>query len=244
MKFTLLSILVFSNCLRSCTAIANTEIENQTNALSTTIQNIFVDKEVQIYDYNDQLKSVIVDSKEVFFSLHDGRYIFGGFVYDTERQIDIVEEQKSKQRLIILNNQPKSLFVSYPSTIEAKHEVTVFTDIDCPYCRKLHNSISDLNNLGVSVNYVMLPRAGMTSASYAKTLAALCSSNPSETVTLAMQNQNTPLNPCDTSKLNQHISLADTLKINATPTILLPNGQLQLGAVSPQQLMKILNEAK
>ena len=112
---------------------------------------------------------------------------FGGVVYDTQRKVDIVEEQNARPKSALINAQPDSLFVRYQSLPQSfnasKYKITVFTDTDCPFCRQLHNSIDILNERDVTVNYVMLPRSGRDSVSYAKTQNALCSDSPSASIT-------------------------------------------------------------
>ena len=44
--------------------------------------------------------------------------------------------------------------------------VTVFTDIDCTYCRQFHKTVPELQKRGLQVRYLMFPRAGLQSESY------------------------------------------------------------------------------
>jgi thiol:disulfide interchange protein DsbC len=203
------------------------------------LQSIFGDQEFTVEYYDDQLKHISVGSEHLFVS-HDGRYVFAGPVYDTDRNVDIVEERQKLSRQFLLKSKPANFFVQYPSNTTEKYSLTVFTAINCPYCRKLHNSIPELNQSGVSVNYVMLPRGAINSAPYAQTLSALCSGDPSKTVTQAMMNHSLETKKCDSKQLEQHISLARELKVNSTPTFVLPNGALQIGYVDTDRLLALL----
>lgn len=214
------------------------ESDNQLK-LKSKLQSIFGDKTIEINDYDDQLKRVNVDSGH-FFVTHDGRYVFAGKVYDTVRNVDISAEQETVIRQNVLSGKPKELFVQYPSTVKEKYSLTVFTAINCPYCRKLHDAMASLNQKGISVNYVMMPRGDVNSAPYAKTLSALCSNDPAASITQAMQNHEPKTISCDSSQLRKHIALARELKVNSTPTFVLPNGELQVGYVSPDRLLKLL----
>lgn len=214
------------------------ESDNQ-RKLKNTLKNVFGDNAIEINDHDDQLKRVSVDSGDFFIS-HDGRYIFAGKVFDTVRNVDITAELETVTRQNFIRNKPKELFVQYPSTVKEKYNVTVFTDINCAYCRKLHDTMSVLNQKGISVNYVMMPRGDANSAPYAKTLSALCSDDPAASITQAMQNHDPEVVSCDSSQLEQHIELARALKVNSTPTFVLPNGELQVGYVSPDRLLKLL----
>lgn len=216
--------------------------DSVSQTLKTQIESIFSDQRIEINDYDRQLKEIVVNS-EILFVSHDGRYVFGGPIYDTERRVDIVAEREAGSRQALLSSQPQDLFVRYPSTVAQQYQLTVVTDIDCPYCRKLHRAIGDLNSQGVSVNYLMLPRSGVDSASYFKTLNALCSVDPAANITRAMNNKalTETLAECDASQLRQQMQLARDMKINSTPTFILPDGKLQVGLLSETRLMALLD---
>jgi thiol:disulfide interchange protein DsbC len=208
--------------------------------VQTKIQSVFGDKPAVVTEYDNHLKKVVVNGTKVYFATHDGRYLFGGPIIDTEQRKNIVSLQENQLRKTYLSSLPEEVFVSYPSSTENKHKITVITDIDCPYCRKFHGHMKSLNQRGVSVNYVMLPRSGVGSASHVKTVAALCSDNPADSITNAMQNENLAPHECESNVMNQHLDIVRDLKITSTPTIILPNGQLKLGLVSPDQLLALI----
>lgn len=207
--------------------------------IQSSIKSVLGNRPVVINDYDDQLKEVMVDSK-VYFATHDGRYLFAGSILDTQNKTDIVAAKEDQLRDAYLSSLPQDVFVSYPSSSSSKYQVTVFTDIDCSYCRKMHNYMPSFNQQGISVNYVMLPRAGVGSSSHKKTISALCSSNPADSITSAMQNKpTTPLN-CKPNVVGKHMEIARHLKIRSTPTIVLPSGKIKLGLTSPEQLIALL----
>ena len=207
--------------------------------VQSKIQSALGGRPIVINDYDDQLKEVVVDSN-VYFTTHDGRYLFTGPILDTERRLDIVAAKEDNLRHTYLSSLPQDVFVSYPSSGPSKYKVTVFTDIDCTFCRKMHNDMPSFNQQGISVNYVMLPRAGVGSASHKKTISALCSANPAEAITNAMQNKAPAPLSCELNQMSKHMEIARNLKIRSTPTIVLPGGQIKLGLTSPNQLLELL----
>ena len=239
MKQSLLLFFIVTGFGLSLGNASGVYAQQPSETLEQKLSSIFGSKKFEVNDYDDQLKQVSSGSTSYFIS-HDGRYVFAGPVYDTQRKVDIVLEQDNNIRKFLLNEASQDLFVSYPSTVDDKHKITVITDIDCPYCRKLHNSMDTLNQHGISVNYVMLPRAGRNSASYKKTLHALCSKNPAETITQAMRNQDPAIANCEPTQLDQQMKLARDLKISSTPSIVLPSGELKVGLLNPDQLLGLL----
>lgn len=227
--------LVLTSLIFCCAVFQNV----LANEVDVTLQKAFGDKPLEITVHDKFLLKVAVDSS-AYFSTHDGRYVFSGQIYDTQRNVDILVVAGNELRKDYLSEQPEGSFVSYPSIGVERHTVTVFTAIDCPYCRKLHNYIEDLNRAGVSVNYVMVPRGDLESSSYNKTLSALCSDAPAKTITLAMQGEVIPNADCDNTMLPNQIVIARTLKISSTPTIVLPDGELKAGLITPDELAMLL----
>ena len=255
MKIFLIYFLLLTNLglVKANSSEANAEAKDEStldlNATKNSVefnsklQAVFGGQKITVEHYDEQLKSISVGSGDYFVS-HDGRYLFAGPIYDTDKNIDIVEDRQRQRRQSLLKEKSPQLFVQYPSTTKEKVILTVFTAINCPYCRKLHNSIAELNQNGISVNYVMLPRGDVNSAPYAQTLSALCSGDPSKTVTRAMMNHSIEPKDCNSKQLIEHIKLARELKVNSTPTFVLPDGALQVGYVNTDRLLALLERSE
>lgn len=204
------------------------------------LQQYFGSEPIEVTPYDKYLKEITVGTKTYFASL-DGRYIFTGPIFDTQSRQDIVEVRTKAMRHKMLAKLPLDSTLTYPATTEEKHSITVFTDIDCGYCRKFHSQIEAFNTLGISVRYVMLPRAGINSRSFDKAVSALCSETPNSTMNLAMQGNDIATKKCSNT-INQQMHLAKQLNITATPTILLPDGSLTAGYITADQLMALLKK--
>lgn len=211
--------------------------------LEKRLAALFEHSQISIDEYDSVLKRVtIAGSVSSYFVTHDGQYLFAGPIYNTVDKRDIVAASESLGRKAIMNAVPEDMFVSYPSTQTDASLITVITDIDCPYCREFHTQIPELNEQGVSVNYLMLPRAGLGSASYKKTLNALCSDDVPQAITLAMQNEFVPDKSCSPDRLNQHIAAAKRLKVSATPGMVFPNGDIRFGFLKPVEIQQLIAE--
>lgn len=223
-----------SNLAQSQTKIiVEPSIKNKIIALLQT------KKDLKITQYDSQLIEIHLGTKTLFAS-SDGKYIFAGAIIDTHSKTNIVELKEKQNRKFKLDNLSKNMQLKFPSTTEEQHLITLFTDIDCGYCRQFHKQIPEINDKGISVNYIMLPRAGLNSPSFDKTNSVLCSDNPQHNMTLAMNNQFSTNNPCKSS-LKQQLALASEFGINSTPTIILPDGSITPGYLTSEQLTQILN---
>ena len=119
--------------------------------------------------------------------------------------------------------------------------MTVFTDVDCGYCRKFHNEIDQYNNLGISIKYLAFPRAGIDSESYTKMVSAWCSDQADLSITLLKDNKSIPSNSCENSVAEQ-FELGRTLGITGTPALITQSGKLLPGYVPAQELLMLLQK--
>jgi thiol:disulfide interchange protein DsbC len=121
--------------------------------------------------------------------------------------------------------------------------VTVFTDIDCPYCRKMHSQIAEYNTRGIAVRYAFFPRSGLNTPSFDKAVSVWCSANRREAFTRAKQGQAVPARHCD-NPVAREFQLGLELGIHGTPMIILPNGDIWPGYATPDDLLSILQQSE
>jgi thiol:disulfide interchange protein DsbC len=122
---------------------------------------------------------------------------------------------------------------------QVKHRVTVFTDIDCQYCRRLHQEMAELNGMGIEVRYLLFPRAGVGSKSYDKAVTVWCSANRQQALTDSKAGKNLPNKTCD-NPVDKHMALVEKLGITGTPTMVLEDGSMIPGYVPAARLLAAL----
>ena len=119
-----------------------------------------------------------------------------------------------------------------------KGTVTVFTDVDCFYCQKLHKEVPELNRLGIKVRYLAYPRAGLDSESYRKIATAWCAENPQDAITRLKARESLPENVCSQNPVAAHFQLGQQVGVTGTPALLLDDGTLVSGYMPAQQLVE------
>ncbi len=119
-------------------------------------------------------------------------------------------------------------------------EVTVFTDITCGYCRKMHAQISEYNDLGISVRYMAYPRGGLNSKSSNDLGVIWCDADPAKAMTTAKTSGKVTGQACATSPVEQHYKMGLSFGVNSTPALVLPNGSLMPGYKPPASLLELL----
>jgi thiol:disulfide interchange protein DsbC len=175
---------------------------------------------------------------EIFYVSNDGRYLFNGSVIDLKDGKNLTEDKRDQGRLKLISGiDEKSMLIFSPK--EVKHRITVFTDIDCQYCRRLHQEMAEMNKLGIEVRYLFFPRAGVGSKSYDKAVTVWCSANRQQALTDAKSGKNLPNKKCD-NPIEKHMALVEKFGITGTPTMILEDGSVIPGYVPAARLAAAL----
>ncbi|MDX1347353.1 MAG: DsbC family protein [Thiomicrorhabdus chilensis] len=175
----------------------------------------------------------------VIYMTADGQYVFNGSLINLETRENLTDTAKSEARKQAMSKVSIDSMIVYPAKGDEKHHITVFTDIDCPYCHKMHKEIPALNEAGITVRYLSYPRAGMGSPSYKKAVSVWCSDKPEEQMNLAMKGQAIEPKSCK-NPVAEHMQQAQVFGVNGTPNIILDNGAMLPGYVPAKEVIKIL----
>ncbi len=171
----------------------------------------------------------------------DGKYFLDGDLVDIERGESLTENSRKNLRLKALDELGESKMIVFPAKDE-KHVVTVFTDIDCGYCRKLHREMADYNKQGITIRYLFYPRSGPNTPSFAKAKNVWCSNDRNGAMTDAKQGEELPDKGCVNPVL-EHYRAGQKLGVRGTPALILDDGSMQPGYVPAAQLAQQFAQA-
>ena len=186
---------------------------------------------------------VDIGDLQPIYASEDGNFFLYGELYSIQggSLLNTTKQEISLNRRAILDSAlSEEDFITFTAEDE-RYVVTVFTDVDCGYCRKFHGEIDDYNALGITVNYVAFPRSGLESESYNKIVGAWCSSNPKESLTALKQGLDPELLLCQDHPVEEHFMLGQRIGITGTPAIISSSGDLLPGYLPPMELLKRLN---
>jgi thiol:disulfide interchange protein DsbC len=186
------------------------------------------------------LYEVMVGPQLVYVSA-DGRYLIQGDITDLKTRKSITEPRRRKAVADAVNALGEDKMIIFGND-KAKYTVSVFTDIDCSYCRKLHSHIDQYIADGIRVRYLFFPRAGLSSNSYRKAVSVWCADDRRKALTDAKLGKSVPPRTCD-NPVKQEYELGETLGIDGTPALVMPDGELVPGYLPPARLAAYL-EAK
>lgn len=184
---------------------------------------------------------VFLPAGQVLHFAPDGKHFYTGDLYGvTDELVNLTEKGRSDDRKVLIDELDESQMVIFsPPEDRVKATVTVFTDIDCVFCRKLHKEVPELNRLGVAVRYLAYPRSGVGSPSYDKLVSAWCSDNPKMALTRAKSGVDIPVATCDNPVAAQ-FELGGQLGINSTPSLIFDDGTLSRGFMPAAELAATL----
>jgi len=165
----------------------------------------------------------------------DGHYLLQGDLIDLDLQVNLSEQTRSSSRRELVSALTDDEAIMF-SPAEVKHAVTVFTDVDCTYCRKLHSEIDEYLSHGIAVRYVLYPRNGPASRAWSTSEDVLCSRDRGQALTAAKLDREFQTSKCDASILTRHYTLGQDIGLNGTPAIVLEDGTLIGGYLPPAAL--------
>lgn len=179
---------------------------------------------------------------QIFYVTADGSHLLNGELFSIKDRINLTERSRGESRLDAINGLNQNEMIQYPAKGEEKHVITVFTDIDCGYCRRMHRGMKEMNELGITVRYMAFARSAPGSASYNKLVGVWCSKDRNDAMDKAKL-QGEVSNPlCENNPVAKHMEIGQGLGVRGTPAILLQNGVLLPGYLPPQQLLEELNK--
>ena len=168
----------------------------------------------------------------------DGSFFIYGDIYkiNINSISNITEKSVAERRKLILQNIPSEELISFKSSNE-QFSVIVFTDVDCGYCRKLHNQIDEYNSLGISINYAAFPRSGIGTSAFTKMVGAWCSDNPKDSMTKLKNNLTLDISFCENQPVSKQYIIGKKLGVDGTPSVFSMDGEMFPGYIEPEELL-------
>lgn len=176
----------------------------------------------------------------VFYMSADGEYLVRGNILCLADQVNLTEQSVARARLAVLDELDESTMVVFEPE-EVEHTVTVFTDVDCTYCRQFQREMPGYLERGIRVRYLAFPRAGPDSPGYDKAVAVWCSEDQQAAMTRAMAGEQVEAEPCE-HPVREHLNLVQQLQLRGTPAIFTESGQQVGGYLSPENLDRQLEQ--
>ncbi|MDB9975259.1 DsbC family protein [Candidatus Thioglobus sp.] len=179
---------------------------------------------------------------EVLYISLDGRYVIQGAVTDIELMANLSTKRINSEKIKILNSIDENNKIVFKAENE-QYILHVFTDVDCPYCAKLHSNMQAMNSLGITVKYLAAPIEQLHPNAQSAMEKIWCA----EEKAIAMHNYKTnrylPNSPDCINPVEDQLAISKQLGVNGTPSIFLENGSNIPGYQEPNQLLNSILQA-
>jgi len=242
-----LATRLFASLLLLAAASAQAQDGEPPAALMDKLRQSLVEassNQLQIVDVKDtplpDIYEVELNTGELLYTDASGDYLFAGDMYQTTPAglVNLSSSTRQKRAVAKIDAIPEHEMIIF-SPGETRATITVFTDVDCTYCRALHRDLEQLLEMGIEVRYIAYPRGGEQATSYDKMISVWCSDDRQKSLTQAKNGQNLPSRDCDTPVL-AHYALGNELGISGTPAIVFPDGRLIPGYLDAETLASLL----
>ena len=226
------NLMVASACAAVVDEVNAGIVEEKVRTLAPNAKTIAV-SETPI----DGLLQVQINS-DIVYVTGDGQYLVQGEIMDIDTRVNITDQAKSGIRVNLLEDLKQDEQISF-SPVEPKYDLLVFTDLDCGYCRKLHNQMEEYNEEGIAIHYLAFPRAGIGSASYDKFVSVWCADDQQAALTLAKNGDDPEPQKCPNPIADQY-ELGREIGVTGTPALVTTDGTLIPGYMPPAKLRERL----
>jgi len=185
----------------------------------------------------------IISEGQVYYVDSTASFLFDGSLVDLKNRNNLTEQSMLAQNLRYIDAIGEDNMLIYKNAETApKRSMSVFTDLGCPFCQRLHSELDILLDAGVSIRYLLYPRDGLNTQAHKNLENVWCANDPHAALTAAKSGQLAPVESCD-NPIEQHVALARQLGITATPMIYLDDGQRINGYLDAQTLLEVFNES-
>jgi thiol:disulfide interchange protein DsbC len=186
----------------------------------------------------------VTDGANISYVTADAKYAILGDLLEIDTNANVSEARRRAIRARMIDVIPENEMLVFSPKDPPKYTITVFTDIDCGYCRRLHSQIAEYNRLGIRVRYMFFPRSGPDTDSWHKAESVWCASNRNDALTRAKNGENIKSPKCPTDIVKRDYELGEKLNVTGTPAIFLASGEMLPGYAPPGELLHYLKTGK
>lgn len=188
------------------------------------------------------LYAVQMENGPLVYATANGKYFVLGDLYEVQAKdfVNLRERARSGERAKELAAVKLNDMIIFKAKGPTKAVVSVFTDVDCGYCQKLHKEVPQLNQMGIEVRYLAYPRAGVGSETYQKLVTAWCSKDRQGTLTRYKNQEHVPVATCENNAVGAEFALGGRIGVTGTPALITASGELIPGYMPAAELAQRL----
>ncbi len=185
----------------------------------------------------DGVLEVVFGGSRIIYSDTAGEHIFNGHLFDVTAHRDLTDERLEEVTRIDVRQLPLADAFNMVRG-SGKHEIYLFEDPDCPYCRKLEGELPKVDD--VTLHVFLYPLTSIHPHAYEHALGIWCSKDRAKAwADKMLKGIDPPPAKCD-NPLDRNLALGEKLHIDGTPTLILANGRPHSGTLTAEELDRLL----
>jgi len=233
------AIILIASALSLSIGAVNADENAVRQAIIKSIPSVKIDS-IKPSEINGVYEVIV--GANIFYVSDNGKYLLQGRLIDVETRTDLTEAKLGNIRLQAIEKIGQDNMIVFKPKL-SKYKVSIFTDIDCGYCRKLHSEIDQYMAQGITIQYLFYPRAGKGSDSYNKAVSVWCAKDRNAALTAAKKDQVVEAKTCE-NPVDEHMKLAEAFEVRGTPMIITEKGNIYPGYLPAKQLVEALESEK
>jgi thiol:disulfide interchange protein DsbC len=187
------------------------------------------------------LYEVMLDDNLVYTD-QSAAYLFVGSMYDTATKQNLTEARSRKLNRVAVDKLPYELAFKRVKG-DGSRKLVIFSDADCPFCHRLETEIKGLDN--VTIYTFLFPIDQLHPNAAKKSKQIWCSADKAKAWDTFFASGKVPENNGDCGDpVAKTQALGQSLRINATPTLIFADGTMVPGALPLPQIEKEMASAE
>ncbi len=188
----------------------------------------------------------VIAAGQMLYVSTDGKYAMHGDVLDLQSKRNLGDDAWARFRKAELARVPASERIVFAPP-NPKYTISVFTDVNCGFCRALHEHVAAFNKEGIAVEYLAWPREGLVTTAgrptptYTEMVSVWCAKDRKAAFTAAKEGH-APAPATCANPVKDQFNLGVKLGVSGTPAIYGPDGRMLGGYVTPDQLLQALKQ--
>lgn len=180
---------------------------------------------------------------KIYYVDETASHLIDGDVIRLSDRVNLTDARMGAVQMGLINEMDEKDMLIFEPPYESNRSITVFTDVSCGFCRRLHAEIDTLLSQGVRVRYVLFPRSGLWSQGHKDLESVWCADNPQEAMTIAKAGGYVPPSTCD-NPIEAHVELASRLELRGTPLIYTDAGEAIPGYRQANELVSMIRRTQ
>lgn len=179
---------------------------------------------------------------QIYYVDESAQYVIDGNLIELSTRANLTDARLGGVHMGLIESMGEENMLIYEPEKPSTRSITVFTDISCGYCRRLHAELDTLLDEGVRVRYLLFPRAGLGSQGHKDLESVWCADDPLEAMTNAKAGGQITPKSCD-NPIEEHIAVAERVGLRGTPLIYTDSGEKVPGYREASVLASMVNES-